>query len=252
MSVPAVETSMDVALDRSMIPLGSCTMKLNATSEMIPVTWPEFSDLHPFAPPEQTAGYAEMIKWTTKLNTPGIPLGRMPGVHALTAVTGFGLLGHLLEICRGSNVEATVDFDRLPLHPGVLELAREGFFTGASGRNWAGYGKDVALPKDFARPTPSVACSRRSTPTASTAPRSSAKSRPGRRESSCAESRDCIRGRGTLHGSQRSLATLRQLAALDGTAGPNRNHDPGTRRGYRRRFPCRAGGHRHHAARPVL
>ena len=94
-------------------------------------------------------GYAAMIASTTKLNTPGIPLGRMPGVHALTDVTGFGLLGHLLEICRGSNVEATVDFDRLPLHPGVLELAREGFFTGASGRNWAGYGKDVALPEDF-------------------------------------------------------------------------------------------------------
>ncbi len=94
-------------------------------------------------------GYAAMIASTTKLNTPGIPLGRMPGVHALTDVTGFGLLGHLLEICRGSNVEATLDFDRLPLHPGVLELARDGFFTGASGRNWAGYGKDVALPADF-------------------------------------------------------------------------------------------------------
>ena len=94
-------------------------------------------------------GYAAMIASTTKLNTPGIPLGRMPGVHALTDVTGFGLLGHLLEICRGSNVEATLDFDRLPLHAGVLELAREGCFTGASGRNWAGYGKDVALPADF-------------------------------------------------------------------------------------------------------
>src|SRR6266849_1209784 len=51
----------DLALDRSMIPLGSCTMKLNATAEMIPVTWPEFGALHPFAPPEQTRGYAELI-----------------------------------------------------------------------------------------------------------------------------------------------------------------------------------------------
>jgi glycine dehydrogenase len=51
----------DLALDRTMIPLGSCTMKLNATSEMIPVTWPEFSNIHPFAPDEQTAGYREMI-----------------------------------------------------------------------------------------------------------------------------------------------------------------------------------------------
>jgi len=94
-------------------------------------------------------GYAAMIASTTKLNTPGIPLGRMPGVHALTDVTGFGLLGHLLEICRGSGVEATLDFARVPLHPDVLQLARDGFFTGASGRNWAGYGKDVALPDGF-------------------------------------------------------------------------------------------------------
>ena len=51
----------DIALDRSMIPLGSCTMKLNATSEMLPISWPEFSDIHPFAPPDQTLGYIEMI-----------------------------------------------------------------------------------------------------------------------------------------------------------------------------------------------
>ncbi|MGB9991846.1 aminomethyl-transferring glycine dehydrogenase [Pseudoduganella rhizocola] len=51
----------DLALDRTMIPLGSCTMKLNATSEMIPVTWPEFSNVHPFAPNDQTVGYREMI-----------------------------------------------------------------------------------------------------------------------------------------------------------------------------------------------
>jgi len=51
----------DLALDRTMIPLGSCTMKLNSTSEMIPVTWPEFSNIHPFAPEDQTVGYREMI-----------------------------------------------------------------------------------------------------------------------------------------------------------------------------------------------
>ena len=51
----------DLALDRTMIPLGSCTMKLNATSEMLPITWPEFARMHPFAPAEQTAGYREMI-----------------------------------------------------------------------------------------------------------------------------------------------------------------------------------------------
>ena len=51
----------DLALDRAMIPLGSCTMKLNATAEMIPMTWPEFSSLHPFAPPDQTRGYRELV-----------------------------------------------------------------------------------------------------------------------------------------------------------------------------------------------
>jgi len=90
-------------------------------------------------------GYAAMLASTTQLNTPGIALGRLAGVHALTDVTGFGLLGHLLEICRGSGVGAQVDFARLPLHPGTLALAREGIVTGASGRNWAGYGGDVDL-----------------------------------------------------------------------------------------------------------
>ncbi|OLP43423.1 aminomethyl-transferring glycine dehydrogenase [Rhizobium oryziradicis] len=51
----------DLALDRAMIPLGSCTMKLNATAEMLPITWPEFSDIHPFAPTDQALGYKEMI-----------------------------------------------------------------------------------------------------------------------------------------------------------------------------------------------
>src|SRR5690606_28348715 len=51
----------DVALDRSMIPLGSCTMKLNATTEMEPITWPEFAEIHPFAPRDQAAGYLELI-----------------------------------------------------------------------------------------------------------------------------------------------------------------------------------------------
>ena len=51
----------DLALDRAMIPLGSCTMKLNATAEMLPITWPEFSDIHPFVPEDQALGYREMI-----------------------------------------------------------------------------------------------------------------------------------------------------------------------------------------------
>ena len=92
------------------------------------------------------AGYAALRATTTKLNTPGIALGRDDGVHAMTDVTGFGLLGHLLEMCRGAGVGATIDFARVPLLPGTLDLARRGFVTGASGRNFAGYGDAV----DFA------------------------------------------------------------------------------------------------------
>jgi len=90
-------------------------------------------------------GYAAMIESTTKLNTPGPALGRLPGVHALTDVTGFGLLGHLLEICKGSGVAARIDWNALPVLPGALDLAREGFSTGASKRNFAGYGDKVSL-----------------------------------------------------------------------------------------------------------
>ncbi len=91
------------------------------------------------------AGYASMIASTTQLNTPGIRLGAMASVHALTDVTGFGLAGHLLEICRGSAVAARIDFAKLPLMPGVSRLAAEGYVTGASGRNWSGYSHDVEL-----------------------------------------------------------------------------------------------------------
>jgi selenide,water dikinase len=88
--------------------------------------------------------YAAMLDSTTRLNTPGTTLGTMAGVHALTDVTGFGLLGHLLEMCRGAQLSAIVDVARVPLHAGVRELAREGCVTGASGRNLAGYGVEVA------------------------------------------------------------------------------------------------------------
>jgi selenide,water dikinase len=91
------------------------------------------------------AGYAEMIASTTKLNTPGIRLAGLDGVHALTDVTGFGLLGHLAEIARGSRLAARVRYRDVPLLPGVAALAAQGHVTGASGRNWAGYGKDVVL-----------------------------------------------------------------------------------------------------------
>ena len=91
------------------------------------------------------AGYKAMIAATTKLNTPGTRLGRLDEVHALTDVTGFGLLGHLLEIAKGSNAGAVLEWPSIPLLPGALDFAREGISTGASSRNWAGYGKDVRL-----------------------------------------------------------------------------------------------------------
>jgi selenide,water dikinase len=94
-------------------------------------------------------GYAQMIANTTKLNTPGPELAALPGVHALTDVTGFGLAGHALELARGSSSSVRLDWDRVPLLPGVHELAARGMVTGASGRNWAGYGTDIALPAGF-------------------------------------------------------------------------------------------------------
>src|SRR5690606_8887051 len=84
-------------------------------------------------------GYAQMIDTTTLLNTPGPRLAEMPGVHALTDVTGFGLAGHLLEICRGSNVAAQVEFDALPILSEARAWAEQGTATGASARNWASY-----------------------------------------------------------------------------------------------------------------
>ncbi|HSN64808.1 MAG TPA: selenide, water dikinase SelD, partial [Azonexus sp.] len=80
-------------------------------------------------------GYAAMIENTTKLNKPGIELAKLDGVHALTDVTGFGLLGHLLELARGASLEAQLEMAAIPLLPGVEQLAHDGFFTGASGRN---------------------------------------------------------------------------------------------------------------------
>ncbi len=91
------------------------------------------------------AGYAAMIATTTRLNTPGIALSALDGVHALTDVTGFGLLGHLLEMCRGARVAARVSAAAVPRMDGVDELIARGFVTGASARNWAAYGQAVHL-----------------------------------------------------------------------------------------------------------
>ncbi len=99
------------------------------------------------------AGYAAMIAATTRLNRPGTALAALPGVHAMTDVTGFGLLGHTLEMARGAQLTARVHYDALPWLAGVQAFAEAGVITGASARNWASYGADVRL----GAPLPAVA-----------------------------------------------------------------------------------------------
>jgi selenide,water dikinase len=95
------------------------------------------------------AAYRAMIEVTTRLNRPGIALAELEDVHAMTDVTGFGLGGHLLEICRGSGLAAEIEWERVPIMPEASELVRMGVATGASERNWSGYGNQVLLPADF-------------------------------------------------------------------------------------------------------
>jgi len=89
--------------------------------------------------------YQQMIDSATQLNTPGVILADMADVHALTDVTGFGLLGHLLEIARGSGVAAELDLAAIPILSAARHLAQAGYVTGASARNWASYGAQVVL-----------------------------------------------------------------------------------------------------------
>ena len=91
------------------------------------------------------AGYLDLINTTTQLNTPGPDLADLPDVHALTDVTGFGLAGHLLEMARGAQLCAKLRWDSIPLLPQVQSMAADGLVTGASLRNWSGYGNSVVL-----------------------------------------------------------------------------------------------------------
>ena len=95
------------------------------------------------------AGYKEMIALTTKLNKPGIALSQLEGVHALTDVTGFGLAGHLLEMARGSNLMAQIQWDAIPMLQEAVKHVKADIFTGASTRNWAGYGKEIQLTSNM-------------------------------------------------------------------------------------------------------
>ncbi len=91
------------------------------------------------------AQYQAMIASTTQLNTPGARLATLDGVHAMTDVTGFGLLGHALELARESGLTARLQAHNLPWLPDVPKLAADGLLTGASARNWESYGHDVSL-----------------------------------------------------------------------------------------------------------
>lgn len=95
------------------------------------------------------AGYEQMIASTTLLNRAGPALADLPGVHAMTDVTGFALAGHALELARGAGLTAEIDWAATPLLAGVHDLASQGIVTGASGRNWVAYGHDVGLPEGF-------------------------------------------------------------------------------------------------------
>ncbi len=95
------------------------------------------------------AGYAQLIANTTQLNKPGAALAAMDGVHALTDITGFGLAGHTLELARGAKLGVQIEWAKVPLLAGVQALAEQGMVTGASQRNWDGYGADITLPAGF-------------------------------------------------------------------------------------------------------
>jgi selenide,water dikinase len=92
-----------------------------------------------------STGYERLVATTTRLNTPGMSLADLPGVHALTDVTGFGLAGHALEVARGAGLRVVIDWPAVPLLPEVADLALQGFVTGASARNWAAYSGEVTL-----------------------------------------------------------------------------------------------------------
>ncbi|MCH4542983.1 selenide, water dikinase SelD [Ochrobactrum sp. POC9] len=96
-----------------------------------------------------SAGYDEMMASVTLLNRVGAALGKDDAVHAVTDVTGFGILGHALEMARGSNAGITLDCAALPFLKQAERLTQAGFVTGASTRNWASYGHEVRLPDDY-------------------------------------------------------------------------------------------------------
>jgi selenide,water dikinase len=104
------------------------------------------------------AGYQDMIATTTLLNRAGADLAQLPGVHAMTDVTGFGLLGHTLEMCRGSKLAAQLSLTNIPFLDNVQALAEAGIVTGASDRNWSSYGDHVQFAPNLPAATRSLLC----------------------------------------------------------------------------------------------
>ena len=92
--------------------------------------------------------YQEMLHSMTQLNSVGAELQGIPGVHGMTDVTGFGLLGHLLEMCKGASLSAELRFDALPLLTNAQRFAEMGIGTGGAKRNWSSYGDKIDLPAD--------------------------------------------------------------------------------------------------------
>src|SRR5580700_7214950 len=104
------------------------------------------------------ADYRAMIDTTTRLNRAGPELAELAGVHAMTDVTGFGLLGHLLGMCRGARLGARVSMAQVPLLQNALSLAEEGYVTGASARNWGSYADEVRLAAQLAGAHQALLC----------------------------------------------------------------------------------------------
>jgi selenide,water dikinase len=99
----------------------------------------------------QAKAYAQMVESATRLNTPGIALAAMDSVHALTDVTGFGLLGHLLEICKGSGLRAELRWADIPLLSAAQHIAQAGYVTGASARNWSSFAAEIDIADEIAQ-----------------------------------------------------------------------------------------------------
>jgi selenide,water dikinase len=93
--------------------------------------------------------YRQAVHWMTELNTAGIAFGRMESVRAMTDITGFGLLGHLLEICTGSNLGAIINFDHVPLVDNLANYITKNCIPGGTYRNWKSYGQRISTLSEF-------------------------------------------------------------------------------------------------------